>query len=61
MKEIQFKDLNINDKFTLNGTEYIRIPDKKVSCCKILNAIEAAKPEKSLQIKPNTVLVQIND
>lgn len=60
MKEIQFKDLKVNDKFILNGTEYTRIPDKRVSCCKIINAANASNPSDKIPVKPLTT-VQIND
>lgn len=61
MKDVQFKDLNVGDKFILNGTEYIRIPDKKVSCCKIFNATNAANPQETIQVKPLTTQVSVND
>lgn len=60
MKEIQFKDLNVNDKFILNGTEYTRIQDKRVSCCRVLNASNVSNAKDVIQVKPLTV-VQIND
>lgn len=60
MKEVQFKDLKIDDKFTLNGTEYVRTQDKRVSCCRVLNAANASNPNDKIQVKPLTV-VEIND
>ena len=47
-------------KFILNGTEYTRIPDKRVSCCKIINAANASNPSDKIPVKPITT-VQIND
>jgi len=60
MKEIEFKELKVNDKFTLNGTEYIKIQDKRISCCKVLNAVNASQSTEAIQVKPLTV-VQVND
>jgi hypothetical protein len=60
MKDIQFKDLKVDDKFVLNGTEYTRIQDKRVSCCRVLNACNVANAKDIIQVKPLT-MVQIND
>ena len=60
MKEVQFKDLKVNDVFTLDGVEYKRTTDQKISCCKVLNAVNTANAEQKIQVKPLTT-VQIND
>lgn len=61
MKEIEFKDLNVNDIFVLNNTEYQKIADQRVSCCKVLNAALKDNPAQKIQIKPLTTKVQVND
>lgn len=61
MKDIQFKDLKVDDTFTLNGKQYKRIADRRVSCCKILNASNVENPAEVIQVKPLTTTVQIND
>lgn len=61
MKEIQFQELKVNDLFTLNDKQYKRIADQRISCCKILNAVNVENPAEVIQVKPLTTLVQIND
>lgn len=60
MKEVQFKDLKIDDIFTLNGLQYKRVADVRVSCCRVLNAESIENPKEKIPVKPLTV-VQIND
>lgn len=60
MKEVQFKELKVGDKFTLNDTEYRRVQDKRVSCCRVLNAANASNPLELIQVKPLT-LVSVDD
>ena len=61
MKEVQFQELKVDDKFTINGKEYKRISDQRVSCCKVFNAVSCDNPAEKIQIKPLTTTVQIND
>lgn len=60
MKEVQFKELKVNDKFILNDIEYVRVPDKRVSCCRVLNAANASNNKEIIAVKPLTI-VKIND
>lgn len=60
MKEVEFKDLNVDDEFTLNDVEYKKTPEQRISCCKYLNAIEKNNPGNKIQVRPQTK-VQIND
>ena len=60
MKEVQFKELKVNDKFFLNDIEYVRVPDKRVSCCRVLNAMNASNNKEIIAVKPLTI-VKIND
>ena len=60
MKEVQFKELKVNDKFILNDIEYVRVPDKRVSCCRVLNATNASNNKEIIAVKPLTI-VKIND
>lgn len=46
-------DLKNGDKFLYNQQEYVRIPDERVSCCKVFNAQCVATGEK-IQIVPIT-------
>jgi flagellar biosynthesis regulator FlbT len=56
MKDIKFQELKVNDKFFINGIEYTRVADKRVSCCKVLNAVASNEPSKVIQVKPLTVV-----
>lgn len=55
-------DLKLGDKFVYENQEYTRIPDERISCCKVLNAQSVATGEK-IQIVPITevTLVQSNN
>ena len=42
MSEKKFSELNVNDRFFVNGTEYVKTETVRVSCCKSINAHEAS-------------------
>jgi hypothetical protein len=46
-------DLKNGDKFLYNQQEYLRIPDERLSCCKVFNAQSVATGEK-IQVVPIT-------
>ena len=52
MSTKQFKDLNVDEQFTLNGVDYKKIQEKRVSCCRSINACSVANPEQKIQVKP---------
>jgi len=56
----QFKDLQDDEIFTLNGTEYKKIPSVKVSCCRSINAAETANDNNKTFIQPLTEVL-VND
>jgi hypothetical protein len=56
----KFIDVQIGDKFTLNGIEYIKIPDERISCCHVNNASQANDTNTKIQVIPITE-VEIND
>ena len=60
MTEVQFKDIKVGDIFTHGDTEYKRIPDQRVSCCKVFNAENTANPAQKIQIQP-LMMVKVND
>jgi hypothetical protein len=56
---IKFMDLNVGQKFktSVNGgpvTEYIKIPEERISCCHILTAAEVSNSAQKVQITPLT-------
>lgn len=56
----KFKDLAVGDKFTLNGIEYSKITEVKISCCKRVNAQAVANDKNRLNVTPDTEVV-VND
>lgn len=60
MKTVQFKDVAVNKTFTFNGTEYKKIEEKRISCCKYINACSVADANNKVGIKPLTE-VQVDD
>jgi hypothetical protein len=60
MKNVQFKDVPQDGLFVLNGVEYKKIPEKRISCCRSVNAVKSDDPKTRVQITPITE-VQVND
>lgn len=48
----QFKDLNVNDQFTLNNVKYKKIDEVRVSCCRVINACVVDDENNKIQVKP---------
>lgn len=38
----QFHELAVGDKFTVNGTEYVKTEEVRVSCCRSINCYASA-------------------
>lgn len=60
MKKVKFKDLNVGDIFFIDGIEYKKAEEKKISCCKRLNATLVSDDKQYIQVKP-LVEVDVND
>jgi hypothetical protein len=56
----KFMDLAVGDKFTTGGIEYEKIPDERISCCRVNNAKQVTDPNTKIQITPITE-VEVND
>jgi hypothetical protein len=56
----RFVDLGMGDKFNLNGVEYTKIPEERISCCKALNAQTVSEPHTKIQVVPITE-VEVQD
>lgn len=52
-----FAELNVGDRFTLNGSEYIKIQDVRVSCCKTVNCHDANNSSNRIYVQPSTSVV----
>ena len=56
----KFQDIQVGTAFVYNGIEYHKIPDERVSCCKINNACMVTDKSKKTHIIPITE-VEVND
>jgi hypothetical protein len=56
----QFKELDVDSSFNMNGIEYTKINAVKISCCKSINAQEKNNPNNKTFVQP-LVEVEVND
>lgn len=56
--EQQFKDVEVGKYFTHNNVRYQKIPDERISCCKVLNVENSLTKEKSMILPLETVTVE---
>jgi hypothetical protein len=49
-----FSELTVGQRFTINGTEYIKTQEVRVSCCKTINCQAVADPNNRIYIHPST-------
>jgi hypothetical protein len=49
-----FSELAVGDRFTLNGQEFIKINDVRVSCCKTVNACSANDSNNTIYVQPSS-------
>jgi hypothetical protein len=60
MKTIQFKDVQQDQLFVWNGVEYKKTAEKRISCCRSINAVKSDDPKVRVQVTPITE-VQVKD
>lgn len=48
---MKFSDLKVGDQFTYKNVQYTKIQPQKISCCKVLNALNISNNQK-VMIKP---------
>lgn len=48
----QFKDIPVDTVFTLNGVDYKKINEVRVSCCRSINACRVDDNNNKIQVKP---------
>ena len=53
-KIVKFMDLEIGSKFIHEDNQYYKIKDKRLTCCKVLNAALVDNPKKDIMIIPVT-------
>jgi len=50
----KFMDLSIGDKFKLNGINYVKTQEERISCCQVINASQEDLPSTRIQVTPIT-------
>ena len=45
-------DLSVGEKFCYQGINYEKIPDERISCCKVNNARQIDLPSTKIQVVP---------
>lgn len=50
----KFSTLENGTKFTHNGTEYVKVPEHRISCCSFTNAAQTNDTNKKIGIPPAT-------
>jgi hypothetical protein len=50
----KFSELSNGQQFTFNSIDYIKIPEERISCCSVLNAVQANDRSIKIQITPIT-------
>jgi len=56
MSTVKFMDLEVGSKFKMNGIEYVKTPEERVSCCTCFNACVTANSDQKIQVLP---LIQV--
>ena len=54
--EKKFGEVSVGDRFTLNGIEYVKTPDVRISCCRSVNCQSMSNPEQKDFISLETVV-----
>lgn len=49
---VKFMDLELGSRFKMNGIEYIKTPDERVSCCTCFNARVIDNADQKIQVLP---------
>lgn len=52
-----FSDLSNGTRFTLNGSEYVKVQEVRVSCCRSINAQLVSDPNNKTYVQPSTIVV----
>lgn len=52
----QFSELSVGQRFTVNGVEYIKTQEVRVSCCRSINCQAVNDPNNKTYIQPSTTV-----
>lgn len=50
----RFVDISVGTKFMHEGSEYVKIKDERINCCKVLNASLVSDKNKKIMVVPIT-------
>jgi len=53
----KFSELNVGDKFVVNGTEYVKVATVRISCCQSMNAHASENINDKKMFSDETVVV----
>lgn len=51
-----FGELAVGDRFTLNGKEYAKTQDVRISCCKSINAQSTTNSNERIKLETSTTV-----
>lgn len=56
MKQVPFSQVELNQRFVYKNSEYIKIEQKRVSCCRFTNAHIVGDVNQKIGIRPQEVV-----
>ena len=59
--EKQFSELVVGEKFSINGTEYVKMQEVRVSCCKSVNCYQLSHADQKTFFPGNTLVTVVNN
>lgn len=58
--EKKFEDLTVGQKFIVNGTEYIKTEEVRISCCRSVNCYASADANQKGHFPGDTLVMEVN-
>jgi len=58
--EKEFSSVQNGEKFLVNGTEYVKVQETRISCCKSINAQSSTNPNQKTYFPANTMVTTNN-
>jgi hypothetical protein len=60
MSQKKYSEISNGTKFILDGIEYIKIPEERISCCQFYNAVQSGNASAKIGVTPITE-VEVKD
>jgi hypothetical protein len=51
-----FSELAVGDRFTMNGKEYVKSQEIRISCCQRINAHAISNSSEKIKVEPTTMV-----